>query len=364
MNHQPKLLAKKWHRSLIAIVLAAGLLMLPVWMAGRANAIDLTRKCTLTVDATGSFEDAANANVVIDLYKVADAVEVPSYDTYAYSPVAPYTTLQTADGVTLEDTDQLTNADYQELAQQAAQLTLNSGMSVAKAVNGGEAGTSLGDLDAGLYLLIARGADIEDYVTTVTDEAGDTQIATIAHSSEYVYTYAPELITLPSKAADENGVVNTSNPGEWIYDLTVTLKPEQSVRFGDLEIVKTLDTYEGDSTATFVFQIEATVNGTVVYSNVAGLNFTSAGTERILLADQIPVGATVTVTEVYSGSKYALTSEESQTVTIVAPDDGTASVSFRNTYSGENRGGSGIINHFTNDGDGFEVENRFDNRVQ
>ena len=67
-----------------AVLLAAVLLVLSVPFGGKpAYAVDLDANCSLEV-TPGSVtmaEDLATANVVIDLYRVADAVPVTGYDT-------------------------------------------------------------------------------------------------------------------------------------------------------------------------------------------------------------------------------------------------------------------------------------------
>jgi hypothetical protein len=337
---------KKWKRPLMAMILAAGIAMVLPFSEMTAKAVDLTQECALTVAPGGEemIEDLAKANVVIDLYKVADAVPDEVYDTYSYSLTSSYGSASLS--TDLSDLSSMDNEAWHQLALEAAKWTLNSGQSIGKAVDGASVENTISELDSGLYLLIARGSDIANYVTTVKNEDGEDSLVTIAHSKEYVYSFSPELISIPSKAADEDGVISTANTGDWQYDLSITLKPEQSVRFGNLEITKTLQSYESGEPATFVFSIEGKIDGETVYSNVAALNFTSAGQQTIQIEDQIPVGAEVTVTEVYSGSKYTVTSDTAQTVTIVAPDDGTASVQFANTYSGANKGGHGIINQF------------------
>jgi hypothetical protein len=349
-----------WKHFLVSLLLIGCLTLALPLSGGTAGAIDLTQPCSLTVHP-GNFEDLDQADVVFDLYLVAQVESDGIYDTYSYQATPAYTSLSDR----LEAQDELDNQVWKELALDAAEITLASGQSISKAVDGASVDTAVEELDCGLYLLIARGADIENYVTTVTDSEGNESIATIAHSDEYVYTFAPELISLPSKAADENGVISTANPGSWLYDMEVTLKPEQAIRFGDLEIVKTVTDFVAGDSATFVFSIEGTINGEVVYSNVAALTFDAAGQQRILLADQIPVGATVTVTEIYSGARYTLSSDATQQTVILNPDEGTASVSFTNTYDGSNRSGNGVINHFAQDENGnWTVDNSRDNAAQ
>lgn len=68
--------------------------------------------------------------------------------------------------------------------------------------------------------------------------------------------------------------------------------------------------------------------------------------------EHLQAGATVTVTEVYSGASYKLTSENGVQATITANDDysdgdaSTAEVSFENDTDGRPNGGYGIVNNF------------------
>lgn len=198
---------------LAAIALTACMILgLSGWTVESARAVDLDQECSLTV-SPGEAEDLQNADVVLDLYQVARAVPVSGYDTYAYEAVAPYGDLADA----LADSQSLTNEKYQELSQQAAEITLTQGNTIAKKIDGASAGEKIEGLEAGLYLVIARGSEIADYVTKAVDETGSEKLATIAWSDEYVYTYLPELISLPGKEAVD-GTINTANPGDWLYD--------------------------------------------------------------------------------------------------------------------------------------------------
>lgn len=103
--------------------------------------------------------------------------------------------------------------------------------------------------------------------------------------------------------------------------------------------------------ATFVFQIEGE-RGTDRYSNVVSITFTEAG-QQSAVVEHIPAGMNVTVTEVYSGSSYELTSEASQSTVIVAGDADRASVAFSNTYNDSTNGGTGVENQFNHDEEGW-----------
>ena len=337
---------KKWSRNrlaryavcplLVFAMVAAAVVAMPV-LNGSAEAIDFDKSCSLTVNAAGGefAEDAAAADVVIDLYKVADAKPVSGYDTYTYEFTGDYTDLAISD-----DPDE---EAWKALTQEAAQIALDGKTPV---INGAPAGEAIGDLSCGLYLVIARGKDVADYKVTVTGEDGKESIATIAMSNEYIYEFSPSLVSLPGKEADADGSINTSGPGDWLYDFTVTMKCARELRYGSLEIVKTLSSYETKDPATFVFDVTAVLGDKVVYSDVVSLTFTEPGQKNMLI-DKIPVGAQVTVTEIYSGSVYRPTSEVTRNTVIEA--DEVVSVTFTNTYDDENRGGGSITNHFEYD---------------
>ena len=86
-----------------------------------------------------------------------------------------------------------------------------------------------------------------------------------------------------------------------------------------------------------------------MYSDVVSLVFDAAGTKSVTI-ENIPAGAQVTVTEVYSGASYSLTADTAQTqqVQIVADGEEGApvSVSFENEYNESLNGGSSVENHF------------------
>lgn len=339
--------------SLAAVLALAACMLLGMTgePVGIAKAVELDKNCSLTV-TPGTHEDLQNAEVVIDLYKVADAEAVPGMDTYTFSPTGAYAELE---GVkALEHMDTVDNSTYQAIAQEAAVLTLTSGNSIAKTADGqlADGKDVVSSLDSGLYLLIARGANLtepDDYVTSIQD-GNDTKLATVAYTETYTYNFQPELIALPSKAVNADGEVMTSNPGEWLYDLPVTLKSEQALRFGTLNIVKNLTSFATEEPASFVFRVEAYRDNTkekLLYSNVFTINFNASGKQTVPIEGLLPVGAYVEVTEEYPGPSYKLTGgNQTQSAVIPAPDAGTASVQFTNSYEGTTTKGGTITNHF------------------
>ena len=176
----------------------------------------------------------------------------------------------------------------------------------------------------------------------------------------YTYTFTPYLISLPTNNYYNNDHTND----EWIYNLTgsnaVGLKTEQHVRYGNLVINKELVDHNatfGDE-ATFVFQIDIKKPDGKKETRIEELTFNAAGSDSVTI-EKIPAGSTVTVTEVYSGASYKLTSENNVTATIVANDEKeagqageTAVVSFTNEHDGRTNGGYGVKNNFKLDENG------------
>lgn len=365
----------------LAFALAAFVLVGGVPLAGRAAPVlDLSQNCSMTIYATGSdgefAEDLEKAGVVIDLYQVATAAELIGQDSYGYQPDSFYEEIFDGSGEGAEEgllgssgemnPDLLTRETWRRLAWRAAEKALGvsagetgedatgtepSAVTPGEAMNtlvvkGAPAGSRAENLVPGLYLLIARGADLpntESYVQTVETEEGESHLVTLAYSEDNGYLFEPVLISVPSKDEDEDGVVSTANPGPWLYDISVYLKPEQ-LPYGSLYIVKDLLSYEDSQEASFVFQVDVTLNGRLVDSRVVGMSFTAAGRQELLI-DKLPAGATVTVTEVYSGAGYTQVGAGPEPVTIRATE--AVSVSFTNDYDERKTGGHSIVNQFS-----------------
>lgn len=342
-----------------ALILALSL-TLALTLGIAAQAVDLEAANTLTVAATGDTSYAENitsADVVLDLYKLADAIRAEGYDTYSYDFAEAYGMLA-LEGMDLSRVNlgsvSLTNEQWQELAQQAAEIALDSG---EPTIEGAETGARIEDLSAGLYLVIARGGDMtspEDYRRTVENDEGEESIVTIARSAEYEYCFAPSLVSLPTKDdMDGDGAVNTAY-GEWTNEVQITLKPVPRPLYGSVEIVKAVDDFTGAEEATFVFRVTANGNFVddeeYVYSNVVAVSMNGAAPKSASVSG-IRAGAKVTVEEIYTGPRYdagGVTAPESTTV--VADDV----ITFRavNTMNTSGNGGHGIQNHFVKGEDG------------
>ena len=142
---------------------------------------------------------------------------------------------------------------------------------------------------------------------------------------------------------------------------SVSLKPQQSRRYGSLEIVKTLLNYEVKDPATFIFDVEAVLGSETVFRDNVALTFDKGdetGKKSVVLKNRIPVGAEVKVTEVYSGSVYELTSSPTQTTVIEA--NNIVSVAFTNDYNETNRGGGSVTNSFKQSETGWSLQKIYD----
>ena len=324
--------------------------------------IDTSKDCSLTVtmadDISDQYPELMNAEIPVTLYKVADM-----------DSNAEYIPLEGFSEIGLEDIDSGTTAgDWAAIAEKACQALGRPYELEAEAPEDEESGekpgeetgenpempgaeapvkseftvrladgpATLGGLECGMYLVYAE--------ETLTDN--------------YVYNYTPYLVSLPtSDYTIENGGTDT-----WTYDVTMGLKPQQSTRYGELVIEKTLSTVNTSmGGASCVFQVEAVKDNKIVYSNVLSLNFKEPGTKQIVV-DEIPMGAAVTVTEIYAGAGYRLTSAPSVDVTVVTPEtEGyPATAEFTNDYEYPGYGTS-VVNHFEHIGEGWEWNPQADN---
>lgn len=311
---------KKGSAAALALTLALSAMILPQVRA--ATAINMDAECTVSfeLDTTGagSFSELEALEIPITLYQVA---MVNEYGEYTANTGFESLGL---DAISSETTA----ADWEQKAAAAMDI-LESDLAPqieTKYTTSIPAGADVSEdkkVDMGMYLVVA----------------GEVQ------SAYYTYSFTPYLLAVPNNYYYDNG------SDDWIYDITSGLKPEQTERYGDLVINKTLSSYNatiGD--ASFVFQVEAKgLNGDTVYSDVVSLVFDAAGTKSVTI-ENIPAGAQVTVTEVYSGASYSLTADTAQTqqVQIVADGEEGApvSVSFENEYNESLNGGSSVENHF------------------
>ena len=316
---------KKYLAGIAAVALLVAGVKIPSLYA--ANAIEADRDCSLTVqveDTADYGEDLKNASIDVKVYKIADMAQ-----TGAFTSTEDFKDLKVEDVTPGEE-------DWEKTAKDAEKIVEDKKLDADGTFNVENGSGMLKTLSHGLYLV----------------EAADT------NTEDYTYKFNPYIISLPNNLYYQSG---DAKDDAWIYDVTTGLKPERENRYGSLKIVKTLQEFNSSlKEATFVFSVEGKdKDGNVVYSNVASTTFDGAGTKEAVL-DKIPAGAQLTITEVYSGASYKLTSDETQTGTVVA--DETIEADFSNTYNNELKPGYGVTNHFEySEDDGWQWSQQKDN---
>ena len=286
----------------LALMLAVPAVMYTVQAA---TGIETDKKCSVNFQLDGTFQELETLEIPVNFYQVAQVDETGTYEE-----------VEGFESLDLGTVDDKTTAqEWEAKAAQAMELIQQENVKPTEAttVDAGAEG-----LSTGMYLV----------------EAQQVQ------STEYTYSFTPYLLALP-----DNYYSESNQDDSWVYDVTTGLKPEQEVRYGSVQINKTLDTYNATlGGASFIFSVEAVKDGETVYSDVVSLVFDGPGTRSVEVGN-IPAGAQVTVTEVYSGSSYQIVGNNVATAVISA--ETSAQVSFANTYDGSNNGGSSIVNHFT-----------------
>jgi len=335
-------------RNIIAAVLAmliafAGCFVVKIQAAGQ---VDTDKAVTITgqigAGDTSVFATRYNGIVKVDLYKIADldkAGNATLTDEFANSQID--LSVLNKDKVTVEDvTEQIVAPAEAALNGKTAIKTID----VAVANQTGTGSVTI-DKGAGIYLYVPQSVQDDRYIYDFTS---------------YVI-YAPSSVYISS--ADENGQALKTGSDEWQYDVSFNLKSTANQRYGYLDIVKTLDTFNASlGTASFVFDVEAELDGNNVFSNVYTITFDGAGTKTITVAGEnnkaiIPAGATVTVTEVYSGASYtqqvtaaALDGSDTKVLQADIIADQTATVGFENDYDNRLEVGSiAVENKFVKD---------------
>lgn len=384
MGDKKRSVMKKWKRTLIAAALTASMILaLPVWNVGSAQAagtdpLDLTRQRSLTVQHL--VENAEGLKVTVDLYKVASVDEsFTGYDGYKLNLGGAYAGLEDDfENAQNPGKDESANTLYKNLAQKVAKIALGQNGNDPQTTplhatfqpGSEKAEASFEKLEAGMYLVVARDAnltDISKYVTKVGPEPEegkeDTRdIVTIAYNNQYVYRYTPELIALPMREKVGGGVpqdsFNTADRTAWVYNARVNLKAETVLRHASLEIIKNLDKAPL-TTDSCIFEITAKLNGETLLHTYKSVSFgpTDGLHKKITLSNLIPVGSTVTVNEVESGASYTIRTGESSTKTIGVAQADTVNadnvvtaigntVTFNNDRRDSGSGSGAITNNY------------------
>ena len=419
MMQKDKTRKRKGRKGRLAVV-AALALVLGALPAQKSYAVSLDG-CTVTVNSPTAvegdttFAELSDAGVILDFYQVARAEALSGFDAYKFSAWNdPFRNLETEwEGILAEsEEDGLKADDVNGLTQRLAGVVLagvpeyQTGATESDALSEEERSKILvthdgtldnpENVDAGLYLIIPHGNNVTDY-KVVTETASGTTYSMLARGRTKLYQFAPILVSVPTRgntALDGEGIIadndawtyqmfvgNTADTGEWEKNVKVKAKVGEGIQVGKLQLTKELTNYETLSnrtdSGTFVFSVDAVYEGKNVYSDVVSMAFTGAGTSDPVTIGNLPVGALVTIQEIYTGGNYEYTDASANTselgdfasqvkvddktksiVVPVIPDDFSTDaeemvkVSFVNDYTDTFKDGGSVENHFKADTDG------------
>ncbi len=329
-----------------------------------ATGLGLSDECSLQLNFPSDMAedmDLKAEETLVDLYCIARAVHIPGYDAYAYcmddalgedyyNAVKDYlqqnrnfnTQELQSDPVgdaavnpgakkwlvfyyTVNDPERAPASDWTGLVDLLSERIFGGASPLAPVKEPGEEEprdgsvakpyrTTIGEavtVPAGLYLSVVHGQNIPPhsegslpYITHCpVDKAkpdGGDRVCTIAYTDTALYTFQPQLISLPGLSADGNG---------WVNHMATFCKWESEPRYASLALQKELKSCEG--AASFVFHVTATdpkQNDKVVFEKVVTMTFGKAETQTVQLFEGIPVGCDVRIVEEYSGAQYTLTS--------------------------------------------------------
>lgn len=317
------------------LTLAVTLSGLALPRAYAAKAVDVNRKCTIEFNLQNNVYDAATENKegekaedFKELNTLPGGVQVHLYQVAEIKETGAYEEVEGFDDLKLDEiSDKTTAEEWADKAAKARELIekeTEPGAETSVTLTNGTG--KITGLATGMYLVVA-------------DEV---------KSSYFTYTFKESLISLPN-----NYWYNGGGNDDWVYELTgsnaIGLKPDREERLGSLEINKTLTSYNATvGGATFVFHVNVEKLDGTVTNNVYKMEFNGAGNDKLIIND-LPAGATVTVTEEYTGASYRLSPDNGpqETKIIAEEEEGNpVSVSFVNKYDGGQNGGSGIMNRF------------------
>lgn len=395
-------------RAAAALILALAVAALSAPLAARRAyaSVDLGQPCSLTVNIGASLpedeqRDLYEADIVVDLYRIADAVPASGYDSFGWEVIEPFR----SEGVSI---DSSAGADgWKSVADRAAEVALGdipkgedaakgSGGAARKAPSpkgefmarqvfyGNPANSQITDMKAGLYLVIPHGSGIEEYVAAKANTSGDVSRVTVAESNRYIYSFYPELVSLPNRPVAADGSYGAADGSSWVTDASVdlSLKFSREERTGNLEITKDLLTYAArektgrtiTDPATFVFEVSvyesrqayehAESSAPLVYHDFVSIVFDGNGDYGITGASPdeygnteygrkkavvkgLPIGSYAVVEEVYTGIYANTGGAVKEHEIVVNDDDNTIGVEFVNDYGDKHGGGGSVTNRFT-----------------
>lgn len=212
---------------LAAAALTVGLAFVPAMSRQvlASDMPDMDASYTLTVSPGEAAEKDSNVKVMAYVYKVADF----DGETFAFTAGSDYADAK-VDGKSFQavlDNGQKLNKDtWKALGIAAGTEVLKKNLSPDKnqLINGSNT-MSLGK-NPGLYLIIAcdAGKKVNDCAVK-NGENPKEPLVTAAYTEKKTYYWVPQLLLVPSPENVEDGGPAMTSDGNWINDISVTLKP-------------------------------------------------------------------------------------------------------------------------------------------
>lgn len=315
---------------LLLLAIAFVSVIVPQLLVHANEYIEKDRKGTIQIEVgeADKFAELKNYHIDTSIYQLA-TVDRSGY----FTVLKEYSNLQP---LLDEVRDKKQSKEWETVLQQALSEVEGQKADARVAVSGGTGQSE--SLATGLYLITAEPMDTE----------------------EYHYEFTAGLAALPNNEFRATG----KGSDTWQYDdIEVMLKPTRIPLTGNFTITKTLQSYNPElGKPLFVFSVEAVKEEETVYSDIISLAFDNAGQKTARITG-IPAGAKVTVTEVYSGAGYQITSNPVVTIDRIIANE-TKEVSFTNDTDGKIKYGTGIVNHFAYDGTGYTWSQIEDNTNQ
>ena len=194
--------------------------MLIPFVTASAAYVDLDAPCGITVLLPTQYVEDQES-FVVDIYKIAD------FDAFEDGTNVAY---RVSEGPFYGLKGDLDSANGKEAWSAIAKKAL--GIVESSITTGNEIEHMPGilgenvDLDAGVYLVVARGMDQEAKFVYDDD---DNPYATVAKTPLHEYVFSPVIVTLPLYDGNgEDGDEINGNGGSWSYYAEVKLKPERN----------------------------------------------------------------------------------------------------------------------------------------
>ncbi len=304
------------------------------------NPIFASQKAEVTFDNDNYLESVA-----------ADIYEIGTYSLD--SKGVPTVTLEGAfEGKFTEDLT-LTETSTINFVNRCSEVILNdNNVLPITSVTASKSGNGVFDTEIGkVYLALVKTAG----QTKADIVSKDNNYMTIIEHQYFTYEFTPMLYL--------DGACLDTDPNPLI-----PCKFARIPKAGELVIEKTLTSYRKSKPVTFAFKITKIkeVDGSEVNEelDVVALTFSEAGKKK-LLVENVPVGATVKVEEIYSGAGYTITGSNVATTLIKheSKNKGQSTyeeskVSFVNDFNDQNEKGYGVSNTFEKSASGWQYKGK------